>query len=115
MNVPLILPEPQIVHFKKHPYDVYIGRPSEWGNPFSSKPSIASFKVATKAEAINRHRNWVLADPEFISKIKAALPGKILGCWCDNPYSCHGYIIWCIANGQEPFLTTQPVNQPLLF
>jgi len=23
-----------VVHCKKSPYDVYIGRPSKWGNPF---------------------------------------------------------------------------------
>jgi hypothetical protein len=23
-----------VVHCKREPYDVYIGRPSKWGNPF---------------------------------------------------------------------------------
>lgn len=27
----------KVVHFKKEPFDIYIGRPSVWGNPFSHK------------------------------------------------------------------------------
>jgi len=90
--------DPQIVHFKKRPYDIYIGRPSVWGNSFSRKPGLAQFKVATKAEAINKHREWILSQPELISKIKKELRGKILGCWCDNVNACHGLILWKIAN-----------------
>ena len=25
----------RVVHFKKSKYDIYIGRPSKWGNPFT--------------------------------------------------------------------------------
>jgi len=25
----------RIVHWKKEPYDVYIGRPGKWGNPYT--------------------------------------------------------------------------------
>ena len=28
-----------VVHCKKANYDVYIGRPSKWGNPFTHLPS----------------------------------------------------------------------------
>lgn len=32
------MPEKQlVVHCKREPHDVYIGRPSIWGNPFSHK------------------------------------------------------------------------------
>jgi hypothetical protein len=94
--------QPLVVHFKKHPYDVYIGRPSKWGNPYSRKIGLAKYKVATKAEAINKHREWVLSQPEFIKKIKAELRGKILGCWCNNPNACHGKVLWEIANDVRP-------------
>lgn len=90
--------KPQIVHFKKYPYDVYIGRPSFWGNKFSRKPGLAEYRVATKAEAINKHRDWVLSNPEFMERVRKELKGKILGCWCDNPNACHGKILWEIAN-----------------
>ena len=97
-NLLPIMSSPQIVHFKNHPYDVYIGRPSKWGNPFSRKPGLAQFKVATKAEAINKHREWVLSQPVMVKKIKEELQDKTLGCWCDNVNACHGLILWKIAN-----------------
>lgn len=28
------MPHPLVVHCKRARYDVYIGRPSQWGNPF---------------------------------------------------------------------------------
>ena len=111
MLIQSVVMEPQIVHFKKQPYDVYIGRPSsapvgstgEWGNPFSSKPHAKSqFKTQSKAETLWRHREWVLAQPALVQKIKQELRGKILGCWCDNPYACHGQVLWEIANDFQP-------------
>ena len=105
--------KPQIVHFKKHSYDIYIGRPSRWGNPYSRKPGIAKHKVATRAEALNKHKEWVLSNPEFIAEIKTELKGKILGCWCDNPLACHGLILWKIAN-DKPLVDKKPAL-PTLF
>ena len=36
----------RVVHCKKEPYDVYIGRPSKWGNPYSHKDNTkAQFKL----------------------------------------------------------------------
>jgi hypothetical protein len=72
--------KPSIVHWKKHPYDVLIARPSFWGNPFSSKPHAkAQFRTQSKAETLWRHREWVLSQPELIQKIKQELKGKVLG------------------------------------
>ena len=78
--------KPQVVHHKKHPYDVFIARPSRWGNPFSHKAwAKTEFKTSSKAESLNKHRQWVLSNPKFIKEIKQELVNKILGCWCDNP------------------------------
>ena len=44
-----------VVHFKKHPHDVYIGRPSKWSNPYTHKDlekTQAKFKVDSRKEAI---------------------------------------------------------------
>ena len=36
----------KIVHCKKEEYEVYIGRPTKWGNPYSHKDNtIAKYKV----------------------------------------------------------------------
>lgn len=87
-----------VVHCKKSSFDVYIGRPSEFGNPFGHKEdSIAEFKVETREEAIVKYREWVMTQPDLIVKIKTELRGKRLGCWC-SPLRCHGEILAEIAN-----------------
>jgi hypothetical protein len=88
-----------VVHCKRQPYDVYIGRPSRWGNPFSHKKgTLAEFRVATREEAITRFRTYVGCNPELLAAVKRELRGKILGCWC-APQACHGDVLVEIANG----------------
>jgi hypothetical protein len=87
-----------VVHCKKHPFDVYIGRPSAWGNPFSHKEgTIAKFKVNTLEESLASFEAWFLQQPILVERAKFQLKGKILGCWC-APGPCHGDIIARIAN-----------------
>ena len=75
------------------PYDVYIGRPSRWGNPFSHLPkSKAEVRVATREEAVAAYAKWLsmklLDEPEFLEPLR----GKVLACWC-RPAACHGDVI----------------------
>jgi hypothetical protein len=89
---------PLVVHCKKSPHDVYVGRPSEWGNPFSEKSgTMAKYRVKTRAIAIARFEECLLSQPELVKRVKAELRGKILGCWC-APKDCHADIIARIAN-----------------
>jgi hypothetical protein len=82
----------------KEAYDVYIGRPSSWGNPFSDKPkSLAEVKVDSREEAIACYEKWLKRNPEMIERAKRELRGKVLGCWC-SPKACHGDILARIAN-----------------
>lgn len=86
-----------VVHCKKEPYDIYIGRGSIWGNPFSHlKNSTAPFKVNTRQESIEKYIEWLDNQPELLSKIKT-LKGKVLGCFCD-PLPCHGHVLAELAN-----------------
>jgi len=86
-----------VVHCKKEPYDVYIGRPSIWGNPFSHlEGTLARFKVATREEAIQKYEEWVVTQPHLMSGLHL-LKGKTLGCWC-KPKSCHGDVLERLAN-----------------
>lgn len=88
-----------VVHNKKKPFDVYIGRPSKWGNPFTHKSgTLAEFEVATREEAIARYEEWLMAQPELVEAVKAELKGKVLGCWC-SPLACHGDVLAKVANG----------------
>lgn len=85
-----------VVHCKREPYDVYIGRPSPWGNPFSHKEGTqAAYKVATREEAVRRYREWlwqrIRTEPGLVAAL-AELHGKTLGCWC-APKACHGDVL----------------------
>jgi len=88
----------KVVHCKKDKYDVYIGRPSKFGNPFSHRGgTLAQFKVDSREEAIAYYENYARATPWLMEEIKETLRGKILGCWC-KPLDCHGDILMKIAN-----------------
>lgn len=87
-----------VVHCKREPFDIYIGRPGPWGNPFTHLAvSAAKYQCASREEAIASYRKWLLANPELVAKAKRELRGKILGCWC-SPKSCHGDVLAEIAN-----------------
>jgi len=79
-----------VVHYKKKYHDVYIGRPSKWGNPF------VIGKDGTRDEVIEKYRQWLLSNPELLEEVKE-LKGKILGCWC-SPKKCHGDVLAELAN-----------------
>lgn len=86
-----------VVHCKKSKHDVYIGRPSKWGNPFSHQSgTLAKYKVATRNEAVSKYREWLLKQPELMAELHE-LKGKTLGCWC-APQACHGDVLVELAN-----------------
>lgn len=86
-----------VVHCRKERYDVYIGRPSDWGNPFSHLPGAnAQFRVSSRDEAIKKYRAWILERPELLARLKE-LKGKTLGCWC-KPQGCHGDVLAELAD-----------------
>jgi hypothetical protein len=89
---------PLVVHNKKQPFDVYIGRPSKWGNPFSHLPGTkAMYQVASREDAIQMYEAWIQTQPDLM-KALGELKGKVLGCWC-KPQSCHGDVLVRLANG----------------
>ncbi len=75
----------KVVHCKKEKYDVYIGRPGKWGNPFTLG------KDGTREEVIKKYENYLLGNTDLINSLNE-LKGKILGCWC-KPQDCHGDIL----------------------
>jgi hypothetical protein len=84
----------RVVHCKKDKYDVYIGRPGPWGNPFEIG------KDGDREEVVQKYAEWLLAQPELVEKAKEELKGKVLGCWC-APKLCHGNILSQIANEEN--------------
>lgn len=79
-----------VVHCKKEPYDVYIGRPSKWGNPF------VIGRDGTREEVIEKYRHYILHNPRLLADL-SELKGKVLGCWC-APKPCHGDVLVELAS-----------------
>lgn len=84
----------KVVHCKKEPYDVYIGRPSPWGNPYSHKEgTLAKFKTNTREEAVQAYYYWITeGEGRHLLDDLVTLKGKVLGCWC-SPKACHGDVL----------------------
>lgn len=87
----------RVVNKYKEAYDVYIGRGSKWGNPYSHKGgTLAKYVVDSREEAIAKYKDYVLSSPELM-KALPELRGKVLGCFC-KPKSCHGDILVELVN-----------------
>lgn len=67
------------------PYDVYIGRPSKWGNPF------VIGKDGSRENVIELYRDWIFRQTELLNSLDE-IRDKILGCWC-APKHCHGDVL----------------------
>jgi len=104
----MIMKKTTVVHCKKHPYDVYIGRANgekgKWGNPFThlNNSTQAEFIVPTREDAIEAYRKWITEGAgQHLLKDLHELKGKTLGCWCvKEPVSeirenkvCHGEVL----------------------
>jgi len=83
----------KIVHCKKSSFDVYIGRPSKWGNPF------VIGKHGSRETVIAKYRKWLLGQKHLLADLPE-LRGKVLGCWCD-PLPCHGQTLLDLLNAAE--------------
>ena len=71
-------------------FDVYIGRGSAFGNNYTHKANtLAEFQVNSRNEAISKHKEALLKDPELMKRVRRELTGKVLGCFC-KPKACHG-------------------------
>jgi hypothetical protein len=79
-----------VVHCKRTQHDVYIGRPSKWGNPF------VIGRDGTRDEVIEKFRQYGLRKG-LDKTAKTELRGKVLGCWC-SPAACHGDVLAEWAN-----------------
>jgi hypothetical protein len=86
----------RVVHFKREPYDIYVGRPSKWGNPFThiaDKKTVAQFVVSSREEAVEAYQLWITeGEGKHLLEDLHELKGKVLGCWC-APKSCHGDVL----------------------
>lgn len=79
-----------VVHCKKEKYDVYIGRPGRWGNPYTIG------KDGDRDEVIAKFETYLLGRPDLLRDLPS-LKDKRLGCWC-SPNRCHGDILELYSN-----------------
>ena len=73
--------------------DVYIGRPSQLGNPFLIGPD------GTREQVIEKYRAWLLSQPDLLAKVPM-LKDLTLGCWC-APKACHGDVLAQLADASN--------------
>ncbi len=78
-----------IVNKYREPFDIYIGRPSLFGNPYRIGPDGSREDVIQKYREYFYHR--LETDPVFKRDV-LNLRGKRLGCYC-KPQACHGDVI----------------------
>lgn len=89
----------KVVNRRVEDFDVYIGRGSKWGNPYSHmKNTTAKYEVGSRAEAIEAYRVYITeGEGRYLLESLKELEGKTLGCYC-KPLSCHGDILVELVN-----------------
>ena len=85
---------------RPRPHQVYIGRPSKWGNPFRLTPGGNRIRVIAlyRTDLVDRLRTGRVTRAEL-----AELHGRPLVCWC-APLACHGHVLLAAA----AWAATQP-------
>lgn len=73
------------------PGAVYIGRPSEFGNPYMIDYH------GTREQVIEKFESYLRRNPKLMAKVKRELRGKDLLCWC-SPKPCHADVLLKVAN-----------------
>lgn len=90
----------RVVNQYEEPYEVYIGRPSVWGNPYSfHSGTLAKNQVADRNAAIIAFRGYAKARLEDEPDWLEPLCDKVLGCFC-KPQACHGDVIVELLDGK---------------
>ena len=78
-----------VVNVRRTKADVYIGRPSKFGNPFAMRGE------DTRDAVVAQYRVWLHAQLKAgaitLDELRA-LDGKTLGCYC-APKKCHGDVL----------------------
>lgn len=98
----------RVVHIKKDPYNLYIGRAgnrttSKWGNPYRiGDPHPDTGEPITRDDSLTLFKHYILrgAGRRLLRDI-GELDNQILGCFCapkggvgiHDPLVCHGQIL----------------------
>lgn len=84
-----------------------VARPGPWGNPFAIDEvanETGLDKDEAQVEAVARYMRWIAGEiegpkePPTRDKIRSALAGKNLACWCREGSPCHVDTLLRLAN-----------------
>jgi len=89
---------PKVVHCKKEPHDIYIGRDvpksemigTKWHNP------IRLTCEDERGEVLLEYKKYLLDNTKLLNDLHE-LTGCVMGCWC-HPCKCHGDLLLKYAN-----------------
>lgn len=71
---------------------IYVGRPTQWGNPFFVG------RQGTADECVRKYERWLVTEmPILLSEVQI-LRGKNLACFCKSDDPCHADILLRLAN-----------------
>lgn len=86
------MPPTRVVNlYDRAPFDVFVGRPSKWGNPFMLQSAMR------REAAVKAYARWILEQPDLLPLVESELKGKVLGCYC-APLLCHGMVLARLAD-----------------
>lgn len=80
----------RVVHCRREAFDIFIGRPTQWANPFHIGPD------GTRREVNAKFFKRVARYPGLLRAVWS-LRGQALGCRC-APLPCHGDVLARLAN-----------------
>lgn len=66
-------------------HDVYVGRPTKWGNPFRADVD------GTRDEVVEMYEEYLKLRPDLMAAL-GELKGKRIACWC-APLRCHADVL----------------------
>lgn len=90
INNPSLIKTTVVNKINTKDFDVFIGRPSKWGNPFK----ITREDDRTKVIAL--YKEWIITQPDLLKDLRE-LKGKRIACFC-KPLACHGDILAELAD-----------------
>ncbi len=86
---------------------VYVGRPTQWGNPFKVHAAIVGTTFGlTREQAVAQYRHEIVRRNGGVVGFNRwwaskHLRGKDLACWCRLDQPCHADVLLEIANEGE--------------
>lgn len=96
MSTPVRIQRKRIKGWKMPANTVYVGRPSQWGNPFPIIPGNDA------AASVRDFRTYVMGRlSNGTGYPLRRLRGKNLACWCPLDQPCHADVLLELAN-KEP-------------